>query len=434
MPGRNFLFWASLKNIFMELYYSFSALIVLSAIFSYLNSRFLKLPPSIGVMVIALMVSLGLIATDSIFPRTIIRISTLIASVDLTEILMGAMLNFLLFAGAIHLHLEDLREQRLPVIIFSTVSVVISTFVIGFLIYYILPLIGITIPLIECLVFGALISPTDPIAVLGILKQAGVPKSLETKIAGESLFNDGMAVVVFILMLALARGEEVNTSFVGIAGLFVKEAIGGILLGLLLGFLGSKMMYRVDGYNVHVLITLAIVMGGHLAAQALHMSGPLAMVAAGLVVGNYGKNPGAVSDTERDYIDKFWELIDEILNAILFLIIGFELLLIPDMKQYGWAGLIAIIVVLSARFISIYIPVKLIPFKTRFGKKSITILVWGGLRGGVSIALALSIDQHLHKDLLLAITYFVVLFSIIVQGLTVSKLTSRLPDEEEAVA
>lgn len=421
----------SLKNIFMELYYSFSALIVLSAIFSYLNSRFLKLPPSIGVMVIALIVSLGLIATDSIFPRTFIGISTLIASVDLTEILMGAMLNFLLFAGAIHLHLEDLREQRLPVIIFSTVSVVISTFVIGFLIYYILPLIGISIPLIQCLVFGALISPTDPIAVLGILKQAGVPKSLETKIAGESLFNDGMAVVVFILMLALARGEEVNTSFAGIAGLFVKEALGGISLGLLLGFLGSKMMYRVDGYNVHVLITLAIVMGGHLAAQALHMSGPLAMVAAGLVVGNYGKNPGAVSDTERDYIDKFWELIDEILNAILFLIIGFELLLIPDMKQYGWAGLVAIVVVLSARFISIYIPVKLIPFKTRFGKKSITILVWGGLRGGVSIALALSIDQHLNKDLLLAITYFVVLFSIIVQGLTVGKLTDRLPDDAE---
>ncbi|MGX5852584.1 cation:proton antiporter [Dyadobacter jiangsuensis] len=415
----------------MELYYSFSALIVLSAIFSYLNSRFLKLPPSIGVMVIALMVSLGLIATDSIFPRTFIGISTLIASVDLTEILMGAMLNFLLFAGAIHLHLEDLREQRLPVIIFSTVSVVISTFVIGFLIYYILPLMGIGIPLIQCLVFGALISPTDPIAVLGILKQAGVPKSLETKIAGESLFNDGMAVVVFILMLALARGEEVNTSFAGIAGLFVKEALGGILLGLLLGFLGSKMMYRVDGYNVHVLITLAIVMGGHLAAQALHMSGPLAMVVAGLVVGNYGKNPGAVSDTERDYIDKFWELIDEILNAILFLIIGFELLLIPDMKQYGWAGLVAIVVVLSARFISIYIPVKLIPFKTRFGKKSITILVWGGLRGGVSIALALSIDQHLNKDLLLAITYFVVLFSIIVQGLTVGKLTDRLPDDAE---
>ncbi|MEO6285075.1 MAG: sodium:proton antiporter [Dyadobacter sp.] len=414
----------------MELYYSFSALIVLSAIFSYINSRFLKLPSSIGVMVIALLVSLGLIATDSIFPKIFFRITTLIESVDLTEILMGAMLNFLLFAGAIHIHLEDLREQRMPVIIFSTVSVVISTFVIGFLVYYLLPFTGVQIPLIQCLVFGALISPTDPIAVLGILKQAGVPKTLETKIAGESLFNDGMAVVVFILMLALARGEEVNTSFGGIATLFVKEAIGGIVLGLLLGYVGSKMIYRVDGYNVHVLITLAIVMGGHLAAQAMHMSGPLAMVAAGLVVGNYGKNPGAVSDTERDYIDKFWELIDEILNAILFLIIGFELLLIPDIKQFGWAGLMAIVVVLFARFISIYIPVKLIPFRNRFGKKSIAILVWGGLRGGVSIALALSIDNDLNKDVLLAITYFVVLFSIIVQGLTVGKLTARFNEED----
>ncbi|WP_439557381.1 cation:proton antiporter [Dyadobacter sp.] len=415
----------------MELYYSFSALIVLSAVFSYINARFLKLPASIGVMVIALIVSMGLIATDSLFPRTFLRISTLIASVDLTEILMGAMLNFLLFAGAIHVHLEDLKEQRLPVVVFSTISVVISTFVIGFLMFNLLPLTGIHIPLIQCLVFGALISPTDPIAVLGILKQAGVPKSLETKIAGESLFNDGVAVVVFILMLAIARGEEVNTSFSGISLLLIKEALGGIVLGLLLGFVGSQMIYRVDGYNVHVLITLAIVMGGHLAAQAMHMSGPLAMVAAGLVVGNYGKNLGGVSETERDYIDKFWELIDEILNAILFLIIGFELLLIPDLKQYGWAGVIAIVVVLFARFISIYIPVRLIPFRTRFGKKSITILVWGGLRGGVSIALALSIDSGLSKDILLAITYFVVLFSIIVQGLTVGKLTARMSNAED---
>jgi len=418
----------------MELYYSFSVLIVLASFFAYINLRVLKLPSTIGVMIIAMISSILLVISGSMFPKFFTHFSTLLMDVDFTEVLMGAMLNFLLFAGAIHINLRALSEQKRFVIVFSTVSVLLSTFAVGAMLYYALLWLGMDIPLIQCLVFGALISPTDPIAVLGILKQAGVPKSLETKIAGESLFNDGMAVVVFILMLALARGEEVNTSFVGIAGLFVKEAIGGILLGLLLGFLGSKMMYRVDGYNVHVLITLAIVMGGHLAAQALHMSGPLAMVAAGLVVGNYGKNPGAVSDTERDYIDKFWELIDEILNAILFLIIGFELLLIPDMKQYGWAGLVAIVVVLSARFISIYIPVKLIPFKTRFGKKSITILVWGGLRGGVSIALALSIDQHLNKDLLLAITYFVVLFSIIVQGLTVGKLTDRLPDEEEVVA
>ena len=410
----------------MELYYSFSALIVLSAVFSYLNARFLKLPASIGIMVIALLVSLGLLATDNIFPHTFDRITRLIGSIDLTEILMGAMLNFLLFAGAIHIHLEDLKEQRMPIVVFSTVSVVMSTFIVGFLVYHILPIFGMTVPFIQCLVFGALISPTDPIAVLGILKQAGVPKSLETKIAGESLFNDGMAVVIFIVMLALARGEEVNTSFSGISILLAKEALGGIVLGLLLGFVGSQMIYRVDGYNVHVLITLAIVMGGHLAAQALHMSGPLAMVAAGLVVGNYGKNLGGVSDDERDYIDKFWELIDEILNAILFLIIGFELLLIPDLKQYATVGMITIVVVLLARFLSIYIPVKIIPFRNRFGRKSITILVWGGLRGGVSVALALSIDNDLHKDLFLAITYFVVLFSIIVQGLTVGKLTKKM--------
>jgi CPA1 family monovalent cation:H+ antiporter len=410
----------------MELYYSFSALIVLSAIFSYINARFLKLPAAIGIMVIALLVSLGLLATDNIFPHTFDRVTKLIASVDLTEILMGAMLNFLLFAGAIHIHLEDLKEQRMPIVVFSTVSVVISTFVVGFLTFHLLPLFGMPVPFIQCLVFGALISPTDPIAVLGILKQAGVPKSLEMKIAGESLFNDGMAVVIFIVMLALARGEEVNTSFSGISMLLAKEALGGIVLGLILGFIGSQMIYRVDGYNVHVLITLAIVMGGHLVAQALHMSGPLAMVAAGLVVGNYGKNLGGVSEDERDYIDKFWELIDEILNAILFLIIGFELLLIPDLKQYATVGMITIFAVLLARFLSIYVPVKILPFKNRFGRKSITILVWGGLRGGVSVALALSIDSGLNKDLFLAITYFVVLFSIIVQGLTVGKLTKKM--------
>lgn len=417
----------------MELYYSFSVLIVISAVFAYINARFLKLPASIGVMVIALLVSLGLLATDNIFPHTFDRITTLLNSIDLTEILMGAMLNFLLFAGAIHIHLEDLKEQRIPVMVFSTVSVVISTFVIGFMMYEILPWLGLGIPFIQCLVFGALISPTDPIAVLGILKQAGVPKSLETKIAGESLFNDGMAVVVFIIMLALARGEEVNTSFVGISTLLAKEALGGILLGVVLGFIGSHANNKVDGYNVHVLITLAIVMGGHLVAEAMHMSGPLAMVAAGLMIGNYGKNLGNITATEQDYLDKFWELIDEILNALLFLIIGFELLLIPDLRQYSWIGMITIVVVLFARFISIYIPVKIIPFRKKFGKQSIIILVWGGLRGGVSIALALSIDNDLNKNLLLAITYFVVLFSIIVQGLTVGKLTGKIENVEDAI-
>ena len=408
----------------MELYYSFSVLIVLSAIFSYINERFLKLPSTIGIMVIALLVSLGLILTDKIFPHTFQEFSTFISSVDFTEVLMGAMLNFLLFAGAIHIRLSDLKEQKAPVMIFSTVSVIISTFAVGFMLFYILQWLNMGIPLIQCLLFGALISPTDPIAVLGILKQAGVPKSLETKVAGESLFNDGIAVVVFIIMLKLAQGEEVDLSFSSISALLAKEALGGVALGLSLGYIASKTIGKIDNYKLEVLITLAVVMGGHLVASAMHMSGPLAMVAAGLVVGNYGRQ-FSLSEVSKDYLDKFWELIDEILNAILFLIIGFELIIITNIGDYWLIGIICIAMVLFARLISIWLPVKIIPMKTKFNKATITILVWGGLRGGVSVALALSIDNHLNKDLLLSITYYVVLFSILVQGLTIGKLTNK---------
>lgn len=408
----------------MELYYSFSVLIVLSAIFSYINERFLKLPSTIGVMVIALLVSLGLIFTDKIFPHTFQEFSTFISSVDFTEVLMGAMLNFLLFAGAIHIRLSDLKEQKAPVMIFSTVSVIISTFAVGFMLFYILQWLHMGIPLIQCLLFGALISPTDPIAVLGILKQAGVPKSLETKVAGESLFNDGIAVVVFIIMLKLAQGEDVDLSFSSISMLLAKEALGGVALGLLLGYIASKTIGKIDNYKLEVLITLAVVMGGHLVASAMHMSGPLAMVAAGLVVGNYGRQ-FSLSEVSKDYLDKFWELIDEILNAILFLIIGFELIIITNIGDYWLIGIICIAMVLFARLISIWLPVKIIPMKTKFNKATITILVWGGLRGGVSVALALSIDNDLNKDLLLSITYYVVLFSILVQGLTIGKLTNK---------
>lgn len=406
----------------MELYYSFSVLIVLSAIFSYINIRFLKLPPTIGIMVMALMASVALLVTENIFPHTFDRFSSFIASMDFTEILMGAMLNFLLFAGAIHIRLIDLREQRAPVIVFSTVSVIISTAVIGLIMYYVLPLFHIKLPFIQCLLFGALISPTDPIAVLGILKQAGVEKSLETKVAGESLFNDGVAVVVFAVLLQLAMGTDVDLSFGNITWLLVKEALGGFAMGLLLGYIGSIGMKKVDNYNVSALITLAIVMGGHLVAHAIHISGPLTMVAAGLVVGNYGKEH-AMSETTKDYLQKFWELLDEILNAILFLVIGFELLLIPNLSNFWLIGSISILVVLFARFISIWIPTFIIPFKQKFDKQTMTILVWGGLRGGVSVALALSIDESLEKNTILAITYFIVVFSIIVQGLTIGKIT-----------
>ncbi|MEJ0056125.1 MAG: sodium:proton antiporter [Bacteroidota bacterium] len=405
----------------MELYYSLSILIVLAAFFSYLNLRYLKLPSTIGVMIIAMLASVGLIFSGRKYPHLFEVFTNVIASVDFTEVLMGAMLNFLLFAGAIHISLHELRKQRIPIMIFSTLGVIISTIVVGVLMYYTFQALTYPVPLLQCLVFGALISPTDPIAVIGILKSAGIRKSLEIKVAGESLFNDGVAVVLFAVLLQLARRSNVDITFIHISGLFLQEAGGGMLVGLLIGYIGSHGIKRIDSYNVTVMITLAIVMGGYLVTRYLHVSGPLTMVVAGLMIGNYGRNIG-MSSVDRSYLDKFWELIDEILNAILFLIIGFELLVIPELQQYWLIGSLSILIVLVARFLSIWLPIRFIPNIGRFDRKTIVILVWGGLRGGVSVALALTIDSSLHHDLFLSITYYVVVFSIVIQGLTVGKI------------
>ncbi len=407
----------------MELYYSFSILIVLAALFSYINLRYLKLPSTIGIMLIAMIVSVGLVVAGRSYPHLLDRFSSIFASVNFTEVLMGAMLNFLLFAGAIHISMHDLRKQRIPIIIFSTLGVIISTIFVGVLMYYVFLLFNITVPFIQCLMFGALISPTDPIAVIGILKKAGIRKSLEIKVAGESLFNDGIAVLLFSLLYQLAQGSEVDLTFKHITGLFIQETGGGLFMGIMLGYIGSRGIRKINSYNVTVMITLAIVMGGYLLARYLHVSSPLAMVAAGLVIGNYGKAT-AMSPMDKDYLDKFWELIDEILNAMLFLIIGFELMLIPDLQQYWKIGLIAIAIVLLSRFFSIWLPIRFIPNIGKFDRKTITILVWGGLRGGVSVALALTIDDRLHQHLFISITYYVVVFSILVQGLTIGKLTA----------
>lgn len=407
----------------MDLYYSFSILIVLTALFSFLNVRILKLPSTIGIMIIAMIASLSLVGLGKSYPYLANEFSNFIASVDFSKVLMGAMLNFLLFAGAIHISLHDLRKQRIPIMIFSTLGVILSTLVVGALLFIAFFLLEMQIPFIQCLVFGALISPTDPIAAIAILKKAGIRKSIEIKVAGESLFNDGVAVVLFAVFLDLAQGSVVDITFIHITGLFVQEAGGGILVGLVLGYIGSQTIKRIDDYNVTIMITLAMVMGGYLVTRYLHVSGPLTMVAAGLVIGNYGKAK-AMSATDRDYLDKFWELIDEILNAMLFLIIGFELLLIPDLRQYWLIGTISVFIVLFARFVSIWLPIRVVPNIGRFDRKTITILVWGGLRGGVSVALALSIDSALNQNLFLAITYYVVVFSIVVQGLTIGKLTS----------
>ncbi|MFC4165118.1 cation:proton antiporter [Epilithonimonas zeae] len=417
----------------MELYYSFSVLIVLASLFAYINYRVLKLPSTIGIMVIAIIVSVTLVASgDNFLPKTTSHLTALVHSFDFTEVLMGAMLNFLLFAGGIHINIKDLKEQFGPVVIFSTVGVIISTFAVGFGVYYLLPLVGVQMPLIYCIVFGALISPTDPVAVLSILKQAKVSKSLETKVAGESLFNDGMAVVVFTVVLQIAIGKEIDLNVENIGLLLLREAGGGLLLGVLLGYSASRAMRVVDDYIISVLITLSVVMGGYLIAHEMHISAPLAMVAAGLFMGNFSESFKMKSETQ-DYLIKFWELIDEIMNAVLFLFIGFELLLIKDLNEYLVAGGICILIVLLARWVAIFVPTKFMAFKYRFSPQTVKVLVWGGIRGGVSIALALSIPINEYSQIIISITYCVVVFSIIVQGLTIAKVANpkKIATEEK---
>lgn len=416
----------------MELYYSFSVLIVLAALFSYANIRFLKLPGTIGIMLIAMLVSVAIrLLGDNYFPDATKEFFQLFNSLDFNEILMGAMLNFLLFAGAMHVNFSDLKNLRWTIATYATISVVLSAFIISGILYYIAPYFGIQIPYIYCLLFGTLISPTDPIVVLGILKQAKVPKTIETKITGESLFNDGVAVVMFAVVLQIATNVNFDATFENVSLLFLEEAGGGVVLGLLLGFTASSAMKKIDDYKVSALITLSIVMGGFLVAKELHVSSPLAMVIAGLIIGNYGKKV-AMSSSTRDYLTKFWELIDEVMNAILFLFIGFELLLIDDLMDQILLGVAAIFMVLFSRALSIVIPARTILRKNTFSKGSLIVLVWGGIRGGVSIALVLSMPNSEWKELLLEITYIVVLFSIVVQGLTVGSVAKRvLKDEVE---
>lgn len=419
----------------MELYYTFSVLIVLASFFAYLNVRFLKLPGTIGIMIIAMLVSVAIrLLGDQYFPETTKEFFMLIQEFDFTEILMGAMLNFLLFAGALHINVSDLREHKWPILTYASVSVVLSALIIAGLFYMVAPMLGMEIPFIYCLLFGTLISPTDPIVVLGILKQAKVPKMIETKITGESLFNDGVAVVMFAVVLKMATDVDFDASFASVSKLFLLEAGGGVLLGALLGFTASNVMKKIDDYKVSVLITLSIVMGGFLIAKELHFSSPLAMVIAGLIIGNFGKT-AAMSETTRDYLSKFWELIDEILNAILFLFIGFELLMLPDLQEQLLLGIIAIFICLLARTLAIFIPARTILRKNTYSKGSLTTMVWGGIRGGVSIALVMSIPNSVGdiKDVLLEVTYIVVLFSIVVQGLTVGKVAKKvLKDDEPA--
>ncbi|SFR42107.1 cation:proton antiporter [Litoreibacter janthinus] len=420
----------------MDLLQIASLLLVLAAAFGTVNYLFLKLPSSIGILIVALMASLGVMGVDVIAPHLGVadQVRSLVKSIDFSEALLEGMLGLLLFAGALHVKLADLRGEWRVVALMATLGVGLSTVIAGFGFAWITGM-----PIMIALVFGALISPTDPVAVLGVLRQANLKKSMETKIAGESLFNDGVGYVVFLVLVGVAfpavdaHGEvHGGGGLADAAKLFLQEAVGGALLGVMLGWLTFRVMRRIDDYSLEVLITLALAFGGYSLAVYLHISGPVMAVCAGLFIGDVGAKYG-MSEITRRYVDGFWKLIDEILNAVLFLLIGFEVFAVAFSMDGIIAGALAIVLALIARLVAVSVPVLLLrPFR-EFSKGVIPIMTWGGLKGGISVALALSLPESEWKPVILTATYVVVIFSIIVQGLTVAPLAKRLGREPELV-
>ncbi len=399
-------------------------LVTLTALFSYLNYRYIRLPTTIGVMLIALVASLALIGLNHLGVSIAPAAQRLLKQVDFDNTLMQGMLCFLLFAGSLHINLNDLAEQKWVITTLAVAGVVISMFVFGTAIYCVFDWVGLDLPYAWCLLFGALISPTDPIAVLGILKSANVPPTLEIKIAGESLFNDGIGVVAFIVVYEIAVGGQ-QPSFGHITAIFLEEAVGGAVLGLALGWVTYRLLKSVDNYQVEVLLTLALVVGGYTLAAAIHTSGPIAIVVAGLLIGNHGRR-FAMSQTTREHLDTFWELNDEILNALLFVLIGLEVLVLTFTRDVLFAGFLAVPALLLARWLSVGLPVVVMRRWRKFTPGAVTIMTWGGLRGGISVALALSLPAARERDLVLAVTYVLVIFSILFQGLTLRRVVSRV--------
>ncbi|WP_020606011.1 cation:proton antiporter [Spirosoma spitsbergense] len=414
----------------MDLLTLITLLIVGAAFFAYINTRLLKLPDAIGIMVLSLFFSSLLIGLNAIQPTWFTPIKQAIAQIDFERVLFDVMLSFLLFAGAFHTNAAQLRVERRSVMLFAFVGVLLSTAFIGTGLYYLAGWLGFALPYTVSLLFGALISPTDPIAVLGILAKFKLPESVKLNIVGESLFNDGVGVVIFATVYRIVVDGSVDISAGEIGLAFLEEAGGGVLFGLALGYVMHRLLRPINHYQTEVIVTVAGVMGGYLLAQQLHISGPLAMVVAGLFVGDHAREHAMNHQTE-EYIAKFWELIDSILNAVLFLLIGLELIQVDFQASYWLICLLVIGLVLLGRFVAIWVPYLLARPWLKLNAKAPIMLTWGGLRGGISIALALSIPNTLpQKDLLVTITYAVVLFSIIVQGLTIEQLIQRLyPDE-----
>jgi len=407
----------------MSLFHTIAILLVLAALFSYVNHRFIGLPASVGLIIMALVLSFSLEIMGALGYAMEGHAARLLGSINFNQTVLHGMLGFLLFAGALHINLHDLARQGWAVLLLATVGVILSTLIVGGLLWWCLSMVGITLPLLYCLLFGALISPTDPIAVLSILKGINAPKSLEMQIAGESLFNDGVGVVVFLILLGVATGGE-HVTVHEVITLFTMEALGGVVFGLSIGAGALWLLRGMDHYPLAIMISLALVTGGYALAEQLHVSAPIAMVVAGLLIGNHGRDRGMTENT-RHHLDIFWELVDEILNAVLFVLMGLEVLVVVYTGEHLIASLIAIPIVLLARLVSVGLPLGLLRRVQDFSNNAVKILTWGGLRGGVSVALALAIPAGPERNLIVPITYAVVAFSIIVQGLTIGKLLNR---------
>lgn len=408
----------------MSFFEIIGALLALVAVFGYINHRFIKLPDTIGITAVGLAATAGLTLLGYQMPEVARYATGLADRIDFSEIVLHGLLSVLLFAGSLHVCVNDLAKRKVPVLILATGGVALSTIIVGYLAHWVLSLIGVEARLLHCFMFGALISPTDPIAVLGVLKTAGVPKTLETDISGESLFNDGTAVVAFLVLMGLATGSA-NPTALQIGTLLLKEVVGATALGLGLGYLAFFLVKGVESYPVEILITVALAVGGYGLAERLHVSAPLTVVIAGLVIGNHAAR-AAMTPQTREHLFSFWELIDEVLNLVLFGLIGIKLVALSSSEGSWLAAMAMVPVVLLARFISVGAPALVIPAMAKRSPHTIKVLTWGGLRGGISIALALTLPEFEGRDTFIMATYAVVLFSLLVQATTLGKLLQRL--------
>jgi len=412
----------------MELFALFSILITLAAFFSYINVRFINLPSGISLMLMGIVVALAVIGLGQVSSDFSAIVVHELELIDFSEFILGILLSFLLFAGSLHMNLGDLEKSAKTITSFAVIGTILSTFIVGFGFHYLTMLFEIPIPIIFCLLLGALIAPTDPIAVMGILTKANLSKTIETNIVGESLFNDGIGVVIFATLIQIASVGTENFGAPEIAMLFMQEAVGGMLAGGFIGFAGYRLMKSIDHFQTEILISLAMVMGGYTLCHFIHVSGPLAMVVAGIMTGNRGK-ARAMSDITKDYLSKFWEVTDEILNAILFLLIGLEIVIVTFEVNYVFMGILTAILIIAARYVVLSVTAIAFGFIKKLGHGTLKIMTWGGLRGGISIALALSLPSSPYKNVIVSVTFVIVLFSIIIQGLTISSLIRKLAKE-----